>query len=474
MKVPLARRRGPAVWPALFGAAWVLGVWLLAVRRHEGFRSYLHDLGIFEHLIRNTAHGHFFESSIYPVNYLGVHFSPALIAFVPPYLVWPDTRALLLAQTGVIALGALPLYLLARARIAPAGPVATAGLLALLNPYNLLLALTDFHPDALALPLMGAAGYGFETGRRRLGLVATAALPLVREDLALASAGFGLYLLTRRVDRRLGLAVIIVSIAYLWAAIGWIIPAISGRPYSFADLNPEVGAGPFGLIAGSLTDPIATLALSISAPRPEYALWLIGPLAGLPLLRLAHLLPGVPILLRNLLAAHPSRVWINRHYQAAVVPAFVFAAIAALAWLPPPWARRLGAAALAATLAFNAYALIGLIGSDEIPLQPGRRDASYRAALALIPPEAGVAAGNRIGAHLADRRYLWFFPADGDLLADPAGAEWVAIDLSDRAAWLREQTDEELEARLRATYPPERYAEVYRDGPVLVLRGHPS
>lgn len=474
MKRRIELPRGAGFWLTLAGAGWVLGVWLLAVRRHEGFRSYLHDLGIFEHLIWNTARGHPFDSSIYPVNYLGIHFSPTLIVFVPPYLIWPDTRLLLLAQTVAIALGAVPLFLLARRWIGPGGPVGTAGLLALLNPYNLFLALTDFHPDALALPLLGAAFYGFETSRRRLGLAATALLVLVREDYALAAAGLGLYLLGRRADRRLGLAVFAGALLYLGLMIGWVIPAISGRPYGFADLNPELGAGPFGLITGILTNPAATLAHLVSTPRPEYAVWLIGPLAGLPLLRPRHLLPGAPLLLRNLLAAHPSRVWINRHYQAAVLPAFVLAAIAALAWLPRPWARRLGAVALAATLAFNAYALIGLIGSGEIPLRPAPRDTAYREALARVPAEAAVAAGNRIGSHLAARRSLWFFPADGDLLADPSAAEWVVIDLADRAAWLREQSEEDLEARLRATYPPDRYADVYREGSVLVLRRRPA
>jgi hypothetical protein len=279
----------------------------------------------------------------------------------------------------------------------------------------------------------------------------------------------GLYVLWGRRQARRGGLLLVAGLVWLGLLVLVVIPSISGRAYGFADVNPELGTGPLGLLVGVLDNPLATLRHIVSPPRPEYVVWLLGPLLGLPVLRPLRLLPGLPLFARNLLAAHPSRVWINRHYHAAILPAVLVAAIAALAWLPRRWARRLAVAALAATIAFNGYAVLGLLGT-EIPVSAGAEADSYRAALQLIPPDAAVAASNRLGAHLADRRWLWFFPADGDLLGDPSAADWVAVDLADRAAWLREQTDEELYARLRATYPPDQFDEVYQSGSVLVLQ----
>lgn len=463
----LGSAAGPGSLLLIAATVWAVVLAALAIRRHDAFRSYLHDLGIFEHLIWNTAHGFPFDSSIYAGNYLGVHFSPALLIFVPGYLLWPDARALLVMQAAVIALAAWPFYRLARRWLGRGRLALAAGFLVLLNPYNLFLALTDFHPDVLALPLLACAFWALDARRDRWAVAALVALLLVREDFALAVAGVGLYVALGQGRRRFGVALVAGSSLYLAVLVLAVLPAIAGQPYAFADLNPDLGSGPFGLIAGVLTDPLATLRHVSSEPRPEYLIWLLGPLAGLPLLRPLHLLPGLPLLARNLLAAHPSRVWINRHYHAAIVPAFWFAALAALAALPRRWARRAALAALAASLAFDAYALIGLAGS-ELRMHP--RAEAYQQALALVPPDAPVAASNHLGAHLADRRFLSFFPADGPLLGDPTPAEWVVVDLADRAAWLRETSDAALEERLRATFPPDRYDEVYRSGPVLVLR----
>ena len=342
-------------------------------------------------------------------------------------------------------------------------------MIVLLNPYHVLLALADFHPDVLALPLLGTALLAAETGRRWLLVAAAAGLLLVREDFGLAVAGLGLYLVAGQRDYRLGLALLAGGLLYVTCLIGLVIPAIAGRPYPFGNLNPDLGSGPVGLLAGSLTDPLAALRHLASPPRPEYLVWLLGPVIGLPLLRPIRLLPGLPLLVRNLLAAHPSRVWINHHYHAAILPVILFATLGALAGLPRPWARRLAVGALVGTVVFDGYALIGLLGS-EIPLEPTAEAATYRAALRLIPAEGAVAASNRLGAHLGDRRRLWFFPADDELLADPSHAEWVAVDLADRPGWLLEQSDQELQARLLRTYPPDRFDEVVRSGSVVVLR----
>ena len=346
---------------------------------------------------------------------------------------------------------------------------ATIGLIALLNPHNVLLALTDFYPDALALPLLGSALWALETRRYRLLLIASGGLVLVREDFAFAVIGLGLFvLLARRNDVRwLGPALGAFGLLYLLAMVGAVIPLIAGRPYLYGDLNPDLGSGPLGLTVGILRDPLAALRHLMSPPGPDYLFWLFGPLLGLPLLRPLHLVPGLPLLLRNLLSNNGNLVSINRHYHVAIVPTLLAATAGALAILPRRWARLAAVALVTAALVFDGYAVAGLVITSELPVEPGPEAAAYREALRLIPPDGAVAASNRLGAHLAARRHLWSF-ASGGAQAEPTWADWIAVDLDDHDG-PRTDSAEALLARLRTSYLADQFREVFREGFVVLL-----
>ena len=73
--------------------------------------------------IWNTAHGRFLQEikgdSI--STRLTDHFEPIFALVAPIYWLWDDVRALLILQAVCLALGAWPIYLLARRRLAEAG-----------------------------------------------------------------------------------------------------------------------------------------------------------------------------------------------------------------------------------------------------------------------------------------------------------------------------------------------------------------
>ncbi|MCS7002126.1 MAG: DUF2079 domain-containing protein, partial [Dehalococcoidia bacterium] len=91
----------------------------LSILRHEALNSNAYDLAIFDQAIWNTSRGRWFAVSIKledltnPI-LLGDHFSPALALLAPVYWVWSDVRALLIVQTLLFAVGAFPIYRLAR------------------------------------------------------------------------------------------------------------------------------------------------------------------------------------------------------------------------------------------------------------------------------------------------------------------------------------------------------------------------
>ncbi len=89
------------------------------ILRHYSFDSGAWDLGTYEQMLWNTINsGKLFWTAPDPINptgfFFGTHFSPILFIILPIYFLYQATETLLVLQSFVIALGALPLYWLAR------------------------------------------------------------------------------------------------------------------------------------------------------------------------------------------------------------------------------------------------------------------------------------------------------------------------------------------------------------------------
>src|SRR3989338_99384 len=72
------------------------------------------DLAIFNNVFFNTLQGDWFRATINPVSYLGDHFSPFLLLLVPLYALKPGPFILILMETIIIGLTAVPIYLIAK------------------------------------------------------------------------------------------------------------------------------------------------------------------------------------------------------------------------------------------------------------------------------------------------------------------------------------------------------------------------
>src|SRR5439155_17787759 len=117
--------RGPAalriirarslLWAAM--AAYAAGFAALSVLRHEAFETGRFDLGNMVQAVWSTAHGHLLQvTNLHgaQISRLAAHVDPILIVFAPLWWIWPSPSLLLTAQALAVALGALPLFWLAR------------------------------------------------------------------------------------------------------------------------------------------------------------------------------------------------------------------------------------------------------------------------------------------------------------------------------------------------------------------------
>ena len=182
--VALVRR--PAFW------VWVLilvfTVWFSAYsfRLHAAHLTYKSDLGQMDLAIWNTAHGRFVQEIKADAisTRLTDHVEPIFLLVSAFYWLWDDVRVLFLLQAAALALGAWPIYLLARRKIAesaaapPARMAEKAGLVFavayLLTPALQAPAAAEFHALPLAVPLIAWALWAVEDRRwirvrRRIG-----------------------------------------------------------------------------------------------------------------------------------------------------------------------------------------------------------------------------------------------------------------------------------------------------------------
>src|SRR2546430_14950471 len=115
------------LWSAM--ATYAAGFSALSVLRHRAFQTGRFDLGNMVQAVWSTAHGRPLQVTGLrgdEISRLAAHFDPILVAFAPLWLAWPSPDVLLVAQAIAIAIGALPVFWLARKHLG--SPRAALGL----------------------------------------------------------------------------------------------------------------------------------------------------------------------------------------------------------------------------------------------------------------------------------------------------------------------------------------------------------
>src|SRR6185312_1236267 len=149
----------------------------------------------------NTAHGHFLQMTSgdgVQISRLAAHFDPILAAFVPLWWIWPNPEMLLVVQAIAVALGALPVFWLARKHLGSDRAGLGFALVYLLYPATEWLTLNEFHPVALACPLLLFAFWYLDEDRLLPFAVLAAVATTTKEEVGLVVAGLGVWYAIRR------------------------------------------------------------------------------------------------------------------------------------------------------------------------------------------------------------------------------------------------------------------------------------
>jgi uncharacterized membrane protein len=412
--------------------AFTAGFGALSVLRHLAFNTGRFDLGNMVQAVWSTAHGDPLEVTSLrgpQISRLGAHFDPILAAFAPLWWVWPDASLLLVVQAAAIALGAVPVFLLARKHLGSERAGAGFALAYLLYPATGWLALNEFHPVALATPLLLLCFWYLDEDRLLPFALAATVACLTKEHVGLAVAALGVWYAFARGRRRAGAAIAAAGAAAAVIAITVVVPRHApGGASPFTGRYREVGGSPAGILETLVTDPLRVLEASFDGNAVPYLAELVLPLAALPLVAPLAALTALPELAANLLSSTRTQQSIHFHYTAAAIPGLVAAAIFGAARL-----RRRGrdVATLAVVAALAANYVLGPLpvwrafpGGEDLGTREhlvSEHDRIAARALELIPGDAVVSATNSLGAHLSERRRVHSFPYLRD-------ATWIAAD----------------------------------------------
>jgi uncharacterized membrane protein len=407
-------------------AVYAGGFGLLAALEQRTFETGRFDLGNMVQAVWSTAHGRPLDVTELDgdqINRLGAHVDPVLAAFAPLWWVWPSPTMLLVVQAIVIALGALPVFWLARKHLRSRWMPALFALAYLLYAPVQWLALDEFHAVALACPFLLYAIWYLDEERLLAALPFLGLAAMTKEELPLVVAGLGVWYALARGHRLAGAGIAVAGTALTAFYLTVVMPHYRGGDApAFYDRYDAVGGSPGGIVKTLFTDPVVLLQAVTEGRDLTYLLQLALPLAGLFLAAPLLLIPALPELAANLLSETATQTSIEFHYTAPIIPFLVAGTVLGAARVP-----RLAPVALAASLA-GAVVLGPLWAGELVPDRMSAHDRVAARAVGLVPPNVPVSSTNGLGAHLSERRRVFSFPVVRE-------SEWVAVDLR-RASYL--------------------------------------
>jgi len=474
---------------ALMGLFSLVFTWL-ALRRHEAFWTGRFDLGNMVQAVWSTANGNPLDvtnTAGVQFSRLGAHVDPILALFAPLWHLWPAPEMLLVSQVLIVATGALPTFWLARRWLGDDRLAVACAAVYLMYPPVQWLVVTEFHPVALATPLLLFCIWAVEEERPAWLAVCAPLAALSKEQVGLSLAMLGVWALVRHRRWRTGWALIVGGTAWSVFCVAVVIPHFSptgGSP--FVNRYAEFGDSQGDVVRTLLTRPWEALETAVSVGRFEYLLALLLPLLLLPLFAPLLALGALPDLALNLLAEYWPQHSVQYQYTATISPFLIAASIAGLARV-----RRMGMPGLLRPLRpllrdpgilavlLVVAVVIGGYRSGPLPFWkhvPGGstdRAQEYTVtfharvqaeAVALVPedPEVAVSASNLMGSRLSARRRIYTWPVIGD-------ATWVLVD--ERRPFLADRLSTgEHRLRVAALRRDARFRLVFERDGVLVFR----
>jgi len=393
------------------------------------------DLGLFTQSLKYTLQGNLLYHTPGGLSHLAYHFSPILLLLVPIYWIAPYSQTLLVVQGIALGLSGYLVYLLARnCKLSHRTSLFIEGLF-FINPLVWGKALFDFHPVGLAVPALLVMFIGLTQKKWTLFTIGLVLSLMTKEDVIIALGVFGLaifianYLKNRKVN---DVSLRIMYAALITYGIGVLVSIAAskgGYPpmLTYASVRYEYLGQPIALaIPGAISTFFSTGSLFLVAAY-------LVPLGLLPLFSLRWAVPGLLILMMNMLSTCIAQHDILRQAPTAAIPFLFMAGIVTLsrlkersdiksliARLAPRLPTLMIVFTITVSLALNFHPTSRVM---DVAL-PGPHEEAINRVITLIPDGATVTANNNLFPHLCCRTDAYLAPFIDPYTPNDENADW--------------------------------------------------
>jgi uncharacterized membrane protein len=290
---------------------------------HFGYEDW--DLAFFSQSLWNLGHGQQY-SSLFGKNFLGNHANFIAFLLVPIYSLFPNAFLLIIIKVLCFTVGAYLFFILAR-------PYVGRAALLLMMAYifyapNIFGLLFEFDYENLALPVVFGLLYYFDKGNLKGFLILSVLLILMKENLTLIVAAFGvLGLLTKPNKLEWGIVPILMGSIAFYVLTSTVVPYFNYKrvfhehPYIY--LYKDYGKSFIDVVKSIVFHPNLVLELLRDPQRVNWLLAIFKPLCFLPLLSPAAMLLVIPLIAQHFFSINDSEHSIYFYYVMIYAP-FIF------------------------------------------------------------------------------------------------------------------------------------------------------
>ena len=442
----------PAAWLTVVGiSTFALLFATLGVQNHNNFGTWSYDMGIYDQAMWLVSRGGNTFMSVRGLDVWGHHVNLIAYAFVPFYWLGAGPAFLYVAQSSALALGAAPVYLIARDRFKTPWMGLCFAVVYLMYAPTQWISWAMFHPEALVItPFLFA--WWFATTERWGWFYAMVLIALsTREDTALAVFMLGVVIIIvmrkapdfRRI-RRMALGAMCLGMVWYLAATKLVIPHFNDgkEPFYITYFYGNYGKSTPQIIANIISHPDQVVHDAVQHDRLVFYKQMSWPVGWTYLANPLGLLMAGPQLLASVIGLSPYARMIRYQYTAVMVaPMFIASIQGAFVF----WRFKVAKVLLPLWLIGCSY--VSNVAWSPSPLNrtdfavwstPNPRHDSLRRALGLIPSDASVSASYQLLPHLSHRRHIYDWPNpfwasvwgndDCAHLPDPTTMQYVVLD----------------------------------------------
>ncbi len=406
---------------------------ILSIVKFNAYNMAMVDLGRMDQAIWNTLHGRFLFCTLEFGNAcrLIMHSEFIYLLISPLYLLFSSPKTLLILQSLILSLGAVPIFWLSREKLKSYFAAICFSCAYLLYPAIQYGNLLDFHPDMLVTTFLLFSFYYLEKEKWKKYFIFLLLSLMCKEYISLIAVMFGIYILLKKKNKKAGIITFLLGVFWFFLTYK-IIPAFLnyGKESTTVDFYAPLGKSISEIIRNIILHPVITFSKVISEYKIATLILLLLPVGFLCLLDAFSLLISLPMLVGLILSPFFSY---TNHHNGVIAPFIFIAAINGGQYLIRKFGQRPNNLRQAIGVFVFSGSLLSNLFYGPSPFSLRFWDSrSYRyfdnlhnfkvtghdriadKIIAMVPAGARVSASNHLASHLSQRETIYHFPYPGD------------------------------------------------------------